>query len=81
MSKQLSDGIIFYESEISSVPTILTDKRESIIIEAELQEVNAPNRNKRIYDEDAVWGALTGPIVQEKLRRKAFYGRLCPSLQ
>lgn len=69
-----SDGLIFIESSSSSVPVILNDTRQSIIIEAELQEINAPNRNGRIYDEDAVWGALQSDMVKEKLRRKSFYG-------
>jgi hypothetical protein len=81
MENRTTDGVILIENTSSSVPTILTDNRQSITIEAELQEVNARNRNDRIYDDDAVWGALTGDMVQEKLRRKSFYGRLCPSLQ
>ena len=81
MQNKNIDGMIFLETEFSSVPTVLNDTRQSIVIEAELQEVNAPNRNNRIYDEDAVWGALMGSMVQEKMKRKAFYGRLCPSLQ
>ena len=81
MNNHEIDGYVFIESESSSMPTILTDNRQSIVIEAELQEVNALNRNNRIYNEDAVWGALNGSMIQEKMKRKAFYGRLCPSLQ
>lgn len=68
------DGMVFLEAESSSVPTVLTDNRQSIVIEAELQEVEAPNRNQRIYSADSVISALNSPMCQEKLKHKTFYG-------
>lgn len=79
---QKSDGFLILEtSSIPSTPTIINNSDRSVIFEAQLQEAEQPNRNKRIYDKKALFEALQTDVIKEKISKKTMYGRFCPSLQ
>jgi len=66
--------LIVEDSSVSSLPQILADNNRSVMVEVVLQEAETPNRNGRIYARDALFNALNGPMIQEKLAKKTFYG-------
>jgi|GEM_PF-2538964 len=68
------DGFIITESAYSAKPKIVSDKADVTVVETILQEAEADNRNKRRYDRGGLFGALKTPQIQEKLKRKTFYG-------
>lgn len=79
-------GYIVSEDIHVTKPKIIRDQVSSILdesvnpnnnvihFEAELQEANQPNRNGRIYDKEAIDGALRSPVIQEKLKHHTFFG-------
>ena len=78
-----TEGFLIVESSsIAAVPQVVSNTEHTVTISAILQEAEVPNRNRRIYSRDALYNSLNGPIVQEKIKNKTFYGKHpCPSLQ
>lgn len=69
------EGFLIVESSTTaSFPNILQHNANSTIFEAKLQDAEAPNRNKRIYDRTALYNGLNSQVIKEKLERKTFYG-------
>jgi len=66
------------EETVASAPDVMSDNSQSIKFTAELQEAERPNRNGRIYGKNIIDQALNHYSVQEKIKNKAFYGRLLP---
>lgn len=67
-------GYIICETTSISQPKIISDKNDITVIETVLQD-DLPNRNKRIYPINVLRPAiLESPYIQERLRRKAWYG-------
>jgi Prohead core protein serine protease len=68
-------GFLIIESTSEPTkPSILEHNKDSVVIEAVLQEAEAGNRNKRIYAFDALDGAVRSPQIEEKLKRKSLFG-------
>ncbi len=81
MPNNSAAGVLLTESvTLSSDPKIMKETEHSVIFQAQLQTVDTPNRNGRIYPKETLEAALAAPNVKEKIEHKAFYGRLCPSL-
>lgn len=72
--------IIFEAASANITPAMITDEQKVARFVAQLQEAEEPNRNNRIYSKNAIDGAIKHYSVQEKLKTKTLYGRLCPSL-
>ena len=74
-------GYLIIESALNETdPIILSEEQNTIRFKAQLQEAEMPNRNRRVYSKDAIDGAIKHYSVQEKMKYKAFYGRVCPSI-
>ena len=76
-------GFIILESapniETYEKPKVLSDDygsrgADEFVIETVLQEVEAENRNRRIYTKAAIQSGINHPLFQEKLNRKTLYG-------
>lgn len=81
MTKKDIQAYVINESSNSSQPEVIQDNNKAVKFIAELQEADRQNRNGRVYRKDVIQSGLDSPVIQEKLARKTFYGRLCPSLQ
>lgn len=72
-------GYLIIESALNEMdPVILSEEQNTIRFKAQLQEAEMPNRNRRIYSKDAIDNAIKHYSVQEKMKYKAFYGRVLP---
>lgn len=68
-------GFLIIESNSEPMkPTILEYNKDDVVIEADLQDAEAGNRNRRVYSFEAIDSAIRSPQVQEKLKRKSFFG-------
>lgn len=68
-------GYIITESASNNItPSMIVEKPNSVKFVAEIQEAEAPNRNKRIYSKLAIDEAIKHYTIQEKLKNKALYG-------
>lgn len=50
------------------------EKLDTTIFQIILQEADKPNRNGRVYTKNAIAKALRNPFIQEKLRKRTWYG-------
>lgn len=67
--------IILEDNALFNKPTIIKDDRDDVVIDTILQEAETNNRNKRNYSHKALYnGLITNPLVQEKIKHKAFVG-------
>lgn len=55
-------------------PRIMDISKDDVVIEAVLQEAEAPNRNKRLYTKRAIESGINNPMFQEKLKNKNLFG-------
>jgi Prohead core protein serine protease len=68
-------GFLIIESNTEPAkPNIIEHNKDSVVIEAIMQEAEAGNRNRREYAFDALDGAVRSPQIQEKLKRKSLFG-------
>jgi hypothetical protein len=67
---------IFHESVVceSEFRSVRELKKDSVLIEAVIQEAELPNRNKRKYPKAVIQNALESPFVKEKVRTKSWLG-------
>ena len=62
----------FIDNVIS--PKIIDISRDDVVIEAVLQEADAPNRNRRKYTRKAIESGINNPMFQEKMAKKNLFG-------
>lgn len=55
-------------------PKFIDVSKDDVVIEAILQEADAPNRNKRKYTKKAIESGINNPMFQEKLKNKNLFG-------
>jgi hypothetical protein len=68
-------GYLITESAVTTEkPTIIESGKDSVKIQASLQDADTPNRNRRSYGEDVLREAVANPYIQERLKTKSFYG-------
>jgi len=66
-------GIILEQAKIAT-PQIIEDKGTSIVFNANLQDVDVTNRNKRIYPREVIETGLQAEYLQERLSTRTLYG-------
>jgi hypothetical protein len=59
---------------VTESPRVVAKSADTISILAVLQEADAPNRNRRLYEMPTLTEAIASPYIRERVRTKTFYG-------